>query len=101
MVIVELSVVPLGIDHGFSKYIAKVVKLLEEKGIKYELTPMGTIIETEELDNALRIIQEAHELMFKAGFKRVYTVVKIDDRRDLRMGMEEKVSAVMEKVRGG
>ena len=101
MVIVELSVVPLGIDHGFSRYVAKVVKLLEEKGVKYQLTPMGTIIETEELGEALKIIEEAHELMFREGFKRVYTVVKIDDRRDVERSMEDKVSSVMEKVRGG
>jgi len=101
MVIVELSVVPLGIDHGFSRYVAKVVKLLEDKGVKYQLTPMGTIIETEELGEALKIIEDAHELMFKEGLKRVYTVVKIDDRRDVERSMEDKVSSVMEKVRGG
>jgi len=101
MVIVEFSVVPMGIDHGFSRYVAKVVKLLEEKGVKYQLTPMGTVIETERLGEALKIIEEAHEIMFREGFNRVYTVVKIDDRRDVNRGMEDKVNSVMEKVRGG
>ena len=100
MVIVEFVVVPLG-EKSLSRYVAEVIKLLERKGVKYQLTPMATIIETETVREALQIIEEAHELMFRLGAKRVSTTVRIDDRRDKERKMGDKVQSVMEKVRGG
>lgn len=100
VVIVEFVVVPLG-EKSLSRYVAEVIKLLERKGVKYQLTPMATIIETETVREALQIIEEAHELMFKLGAERVSTTIRIDDRRDKERHMEDKVKSVMEKVRGG
>ncbi|NJE05852.1 MTH1187 family thiamine-binding protein [Thermococcus sp. M36] len=100
MVIVEFVIVPLG-ERSLSRYVAEVVKLLERKGVKYQLTPMATIIEVSTVRDAFEIIEEAHELMFKLGANRVSTTVRIDDRRDKQRKMEDKVKSVMEKVRGG
>ncbi|WP_297066147.1 MTH1187 family thiamine-binding protein [Thermococcus sp.] len=100
MVIVEFVVVPLG-EKSLSRYVAEVIKLLERKGVKYQLTPMATIIETETVREALKIIEEAHELMFELGAERVSTTIRIDDRRDRERHMEDKVKSVMERVRGG
>ncbi|WP_297519854.1 MTH1187 family thiamine-binding protein [Thermococcus sp.] len=100
MVIVEFIIVPLG-ERSLSRYVAEVVKLLERKGVKYQLTPMSTIIEVPTVRDAFAVIEEAHEMMFKLGAERVSTTVRIDDRRDKERKMEDKVQSVMEKVRGG
>ncbi|EHR79282.1 hypothetical protein OCC_00952 [Thermococcus litoralis DSM 5473] len=98
-VIIEFVIVPLG-ELSLSKYIAHVVKLLEGKRVKYQLTPMGTIIEVPTLREGLKIVEEAHEAMFALGAKRVSTTIRIDDRRDKDRKMEDKVKSVFEKVRG-
>ena len=100
MVIVEFVIVPLG-EKSLSRYVAEVVKLLERKEVKYQLTPMATIIEVPTVREAFDIIEEAHELMFNLGAERVSTTVRIDDRRDKERKMEDKVESVMENVRGG
>ncbi|ASJ00745.1 MTH1187 family thiamine-binding protein [Thermococcus gorgonarius] len=100
MVIVEFAIVPLG-ERSLSRYVAEVVKLLERKGVKYQLTPMSTIIEVPTVGDAFEIIKEAHELMFTLGAQRVSTTIRIDDRRDRPVRMEDKVRSVMEKVHGG
>ncbi len=100
MIIAELVIVPLG-EKSLSRYVAEVVKLLDKKGVKYQLTPMATIIEVSNIDELLEIVRDAHELMFRLGAKRVSTTVRIDDRRDKERTMEDKVKSVMEKVRGG
>ncbi|MDI3475442.1 MAG: hypothetical protein PWQ79_1450 [Thermococcaceae archaeon] len=100
MIIVEFVIVPLG-EKSLSRYVAEVVKLLERKGVKYQLTPMSTIIEVPTLKEAFDVISEAHELMFKLGAERVSTTIRIDDRRDKERHMEDKVKSVMEKLRGG
>jgi uncharacterized protein (TIGR00106 family) len=99
VVIVEFVIVPLG-ERSLSRYVAEVVKLLERKGVKYQLTPMATIIEVPTVREAFDIIEEAHELVFKLGASRVSTAVRIDDRRDKRVRKEDKVKSVLEKTRG-
>jgi uncharacterized protein (TIGR00106 family) len=99
-VIIEFVIVPLG-ELSLSRYVAEVVKLLEKKGVKYQLTPMSTIIEVSSVSEGFKIIEEAHELMFKLGVKRVSTTIRIDDRRDKRRHMEDKIKSVLEKAQEG
>ncbi|MDI3534690.1 MAG: hypothetical protein PWQ82_1055 [Thermosediminibacterales bacterium] len=80
-----------------SKYVAEIQNLLEkEKNIKHVLNPMGTVIEGE-LDELFKVIKKVHELPFNQGAGRVYTIVKIDDRRDKKSNMEQKIRSVTEK----
>jgi len=98
MAIAELSVIPIGTKTtSVSPYVAEIQDLLAgEKDIKYQLNPMGTVIEGE-LSRLMEVIQKAHELPFNKGAKRVYTVVKIDDRRDKASSMDQKIRSVSEK----
>lgn len=99
MAIVEFTIVPLGTkDTSLSKYVADCHKVLEgEKNIKYQLTPMGTIVEGD-LDMILAIIRKMHEVPFNNGALRVSTSIKIDDRRDKESSMDRKVKSVKEKL---
>lgn len=83
MAIVEASIVPLGTGTtSLSKYVADCHKILEnEKRIKFQLTPMGTVFEGD-LDIILSIIRKMHEIPFENEAMRVSTMIKIDDRRD-------------------
>ncbi|MBB6217028.1 uncharacterized protein (TIGR00106 family) [Anaerosolibacter carboniphilus] len=99
MAIVETTIVPLGTaTTSISHYVAACHKVLQEqKGIQYQLTPMGTIIEGD-LDLILQAIRKMHEVPFQEGALRVSTTIKIDDRRDKAASMEGKVNAVQEKL---
>jgi uncharacterized protein (TIGR00106 family) len=99
MAIAEVSVVPLGTKTpAVSQYVARAVKVLErEKGIKYEVTAMGTIIEGD-LDRILAVVKKMHEGTFGEGVTRVITTVQIDDRRDKAQGMKEKVDSLKKKL---
>jgi uncharacterized protein (TIGR00106 family) len=99
MAIAEISVVPLGTKTpSVSQYVARAVKILEqEKSIKYEITPMGTILEGD-LDGILAVVRKMHEGVFGDGVARVVTTIKIDDRRDKAQGMKEKVDSLRKKL---
>ena len=99
MAIVEVSVVPVGTKTpSVSKYVAKAVQVLqEEKGIKYNLTAMGTIIEGD-LERLLSLVGKMHQSAFDAGAMRVVTTVKIDERRDKPSSMSYKVEAVKREL---
>lgn len=93
-VILEFSVIPLGEGTSVSKLVARAVKPLKDAGVKHVTTPMGTILETESLEEALYYVRLAHEAVFEAGARRVITVIKIDDRRDIERGMENKLRSL-------
>lgn len=99
MVVAEISIVPLGTaSPGLSEYIANAVRKLKKSGLRYQLTPMGTIIEGE-LDSVIEVCRKMHESVFESrDVKRVLTTIKIDDRRDKESNMDAKVKSVEEKL---
>lgn len=99
MAVLEISVVPIGTQStSVSHYVAACQKILEQtEGITYQLNPMGTSIEGD-LSKLLTLVQKLHEVPFEKGAQRVYTVVKIDDRRDKKASMQQKVTSVLEKL---
>ncbi len=95
--IVELSVVPIGVGESLSFYIAKVLEIIKKSGVKYDLNPMGTVFEVEGFSELTKILEKIDEAMIKLGSGRNYYVVKID-RRVRKSSMEQKVKSVIEKL---
>ena len=60
---------------------------------------MGTLLETENLDELFEALKVAHEAVFRDGVNRVVTSVKIDDRRDREKTMDDKVLSVEKKLK--
>lgn len=96
--IVQFSTAPLGEGVSVSRYVAAALKEVENSGLKYQLTPMATVLEADTLREAVEVIMKAHEAVFRAGAKRVVTDVKIDDRRDEPRRMEDKVKKVKKQL---
>lgn len=102
MAIVDVTVIPIGTDTpSVSSYVAdiqKVLKNYENEGkIRFQLTPMNTIIEGE-LPVLFEVIQAMHEVPFQKGLARVATNIRIDDRRDVVRKMEDKVERVISQL---
>ena len=100
MAIMEISVVPLGTKTAsVSLFVAEAIDILqEEKNIKYQLTPMGTIIEASSVEKLLSIAGKMHSIPFGDEVKRVVTTIKLDERKDKELTMEGKVKSVEEKL---
>ena len=95
MISAELTIIPIGTSEtSLSKYVAVAVAALDKTGIKYKLSGMGTLLETENLDELFEALKVAHEAVFRDGVNRVVTSVKIDDRRDREKTMDDKVLSV-------
>ncbi len=99
MALLEITVVPLGIEGtSVSKYVAACHKVLEkEEGVKYQLTPMSTVIEGD-IDKLFEVAKKLHHVPFKEGAMRVSTSMKIDDRRDKESTIEGKITSVKSKL---
>ena len=99
MVIVEFNIIPLSAGVSVSKFLVPALKELEKRKVKYEITPMCTIFEARNIDEALNIVGAAHEAIFEADVKRVVTTIRIDDRRDKEGSMEEKVESLKTQLK--
>ena len=98
MELLYISVVPVGtLTPSIGDYIAEVVNTCSKSKVKYRLTDMGTIIEGRTAD-LFKIAQKLHETPFKKDIKRVITSITIDDRRDKKVKLDDKVSSVMARL---
>lgn len=99
MALAEVNVIPIGTPtSSIGDWIAEAVRVLEKEGTKYELSPMGTLIEGKASD-ILALVRKMHEAAFKKGINRVVTTVIIDDRRDKEVTMKSKVASVKKRLR--
>jgi uncharacterized protein (TIGR00106 family) len=95
--IVEISVISLGVGESQSEYVSEVVRLLKERGIKFSVNPMGTVLEVENFKELADLLDEAVKRLEHKGVPRVYIAVKVDWRKEHK-SMEEKVRSVLEKI---
>lgn len=99
MATAEITVIGLGrTDPSAGEYIAEIQRrLAAQEKVRYELGPMGTSLEGEIAD-ILEITQELHSVPFDLGLPRVYSVLKIDERRDKEQTLAGKVASVQEHL---
>ena len=100
MATADLTVIGLGrADPSASRYIAEIQRrLAAQDKVRHQLHAMGTSLEGTTAD-ILDLVGELHAVPFELGLLRVYTVLKLDERRD-RPGqtLEDKVRAVEDRL---
>jgi len=99
MAMMEISILPLGTGKtSVSPYIAEILKYLHrQKGLRYELNGMGTTV-TGKADQLLKLAAALHKIPFSKGAKRVYTVIKLDERKDKDQRPIDKVDSVLKRL---
>jgi len=91
----DLTVIALGRpDPSASAYVAAIQRrLAAQERVRYVMHAMGTSLEGETAD-ILALVAELHAVPFALGVPRVYTVLKLDERRDKAQTLEDKVTSV-------
>ena len=95
--IAQFKVLPVGKGESLSEYVAECVRIVEESGLKHQLTPMATIVEGE-LDEVMEVIMCCHKKMREMS-NRVVTSIEIDDRGGSENALTYKVRSVEGKLR--
>jgi uncharacterized protein (TIGR00106 family) len=99
MATADLTVIALGRpDASASEYIAEIQRrLAAQDRVRYVMHAMGTSLEgtTEDI---LDVVGALHAVPFEMGVPRVYTVLKLDERRDREQTLEDKVESVRRRL---
>ena len=101
MITCDFAILPVGSETTECKdYVTAAVQSIKNSGLNCQLTGMGTQIEADNLKELYSAIAKAQEAVFELGIGRVYTVIKIDDRRDLKnRTLDDKVYAVEKNLK--
>ena len=97
-VLVEFSMFPTDKGESVSPYVTRIIKMIDESGVPYKLTSMGTVFETETIDEALELIKRAYQQL-EPDCNRVYSVVKFDIRKGKSNRIVQKIKSVESKLK--
>lgn len=95
MVLLEFSMYPLR-SEGLSPYVARSLNIIDQSGISYQLTPMGTILEGE-WEDVMAVVNACFAAMSE-DCDRISSHLKIDFRKGASDRLTSKVKSVESKV---
>jgi uncharacterized protein (TIGR00106 family) len=97
----DLTVLALGRPGASAgEYIAEIQRrLAAQDRVRYRMHAMGTSLEGS-VEDILAVVGELHAVPFSQGVPRVYTVLKLDERRDKPdQTLDDKVRSVEERLK--
>ena len=96
MVLLEFSMSPFAKGESLSPYVARSLDIIDNSGLPYQLTPMGTIIEGEWAE-VMAVVTACFEAM-QTDCERISTQIKIDYRAGPGGRIKSKIDAVEQRL---
>ncbi len=96
-VLIGISIFPLDKGESVSEYVARAVEVIEKSGLPYLLTPMETVIETDNIESALKIVEDCFKAL-ERDCNRIIVNIKIDFRKAKSGRIKAKIESVEKKL---
>ena len=96
-ILLEFAMFPTDKGESVSEYVSRIIKMIDASGLSYQLTPMGTIVETGTMKEALNLIEKAYEQL-EPDCDRIYSSLKFDIRRSGTNRLKQKIESVENKI---
>ena len=94
MYVAFLIVSPLDKGPSLSRFVKKAIESIKESGIDFQVTPMGTVIQSDDLEKIFDCAEKAVEAVRREGSERISLSLKVDIRFDKEIDFETKMRAV-------
>ena len=75
MTLMEFTMIPLDKGASFSKYVARTLDIVDQSGLDYQLTPMGTVVEGEFSDLLVLLEKRCNLFCSLAGSPRLVLIL--------------------------
>ena len=96
MVLLEFSMSPFDKGESLSQYVARSLDIIDNSGLPYQLTPMGTIVEGE-WEQVMALVTACFETMSQ-DCNRISTSMKIDYRAGKSGRLKSKIRSIESKL---
>ena len=101
-VLLEFAMFPTSGDcrdgASVSKFVSRIIDMIDKSGHAYQLTPMGTIVEADSVEEALAVVQRAYEQLGD-DCERVYSSIKLDIRKGKKNRLKQKIASVEKELK--
>jgi len=95
--IMNFAIFPIDKGDHVGEYVSKVVAHIRECGLKYQFTPMATIVEADTVAELLQLVAEAHEILAPVS-DRTYCTISIDNSPKKANRIEGKRTSIEERI---
>jgi uncharacterized protein (TIGR00106 family) len=92
MVLLEFAMAPHGQGESLSAHVARILDVIDQSGVPYQLTPMGTILEGEWGD-VMGVVTACFQVL-QADCPRISMNLKVDYRAGAASRLRSKVDKV-------
>jgi uncharacterized protein (TIGR00106 family) len=96
-VLLEFSMFPTDKGESVSPYVSRIIAMVRDSGLEYRLTPMGTVVEADTLEEVLALVGRAYACL-EPDCRRVYSSLKLDIRKGPAGRLQDKLRAVEERI---
>ncbi len=96
-VLLEFAMFPTDKTESVSAYVGRIISVIDQSAYPYQLTSMGTIVETDTIDEALELVKLCYKVL-EPDCKRVYSTLTFDIRKGHDNRMEGKIKSIDEKI---
>lgn len=96
-VLMQFAMFPTDKGASASTYVSRVISMIRESGFPYQLSAMGTIIETDTMEEAQSVVTKAYALL-QNDCTRVYCTVTFDIRDGAVGRMQHKIASIEAKI---
>lgn len=95
-VIAVLSIFPMDKGVSLSPYVARVITVIKQSGLAYELGSMGTAIEGE-WDEVMQTVSACYKEL-EQDCDRIYLALNVDSRKGRTNGLKGKIESIVAKL---
>ncbi len=95
-VLVNFAIFPTDSGISVSKYVSRIIEMIDKSGYAYKLNPMGTSFETETMKEALKLIEDSHQIL--ENHERVYCVANFDIQKNKSNRITSKIKSIEDKI---
>lgn len=96
-VLMEFAIFPTDKGKSVSAPVSKVIQMIRDSGFSYQLTAMGTLIETNTVGEALNVVEKAAAIM-QVDSERIYATLKLDIKPNSQNMLEEKIKSIEKRI---
>lgn len=92
MVLLEFAMAPGGKGESVSPYVARILDVIDQSGVPYQLTPMGTILEGD-FDAVMAVVAACFKAL-EPDCSRIGMNLKMDYRAGPESRLKSKIAKV-------
>ena len=96
-VLLEYAMFPTDKGDSVSEFVSKIIKMVRIIGYPYKLTAMGTIIETNTIEEATNIINKSYSIL-EPYSNRVYATFTMDIQKNKNNRILSKIKSIEDKI---